>query len=66
MSAAAAELARWDTSCRYLDSWVNFGGDWLTIGQLYAKIGIDRADAWLAGYQLRHELLTTRPTTEGE
>lgn len=34
----------------YLSQRVNYGGEWVTIGWLYAEMG-DRAGSWLAGYE---------------
>ena len=34
----------------FLHQWVNYGGEWVTIGWLFKAVGDAPAGAWLAGY----------------
>jgi hypothetical protein len=35
----------------YLRQWIRCGGEWITVGELYATTIRSHADAWLMGYE---------------
>jgi hypothetical protein len=37
-------------SSSYLEQLVNYGGEWISRGELYKRLGDKLAGAWLAGY----------------
>lgn len=50
------------TASAYLNQWINCGGEWITVGELYNTSIRSHADAWLMGYaRSGGEFFATKP-----